>query len=148
MNRKRWPVLLAVAALVISVAGHTSAGDLYNKSAAPTKETPLPEAADIKALSVFPTGVTLKGADDAQHLVKEGRGRRLFPAAPDRSLLLLKAAGGMAHGGGKRTEAGSDEYRLIRRWIASGSPYGKPTDPKVTKISVLPEHRVMTRHNK
>jgi len=81
-------------------------------------------------------------------LVKEGRGRRLFPAAPDRSLLLLKAAGGMAHGGGKRTEVGSDEYRLMRRWIAAGMPFGKPTDPKVTRISVTPEHRVTTRQNK
>src|SRR5205823_5912462 len=85
---------------------------------------------------------------DYQTLVKEGRGRRLFPAAPDESLLLLKAAGGMAHGGGKRTEVGSDEYRLIRRWIAAGTPFGKPEDPKVTRISVTPEHRVMARHNK
>ncbi len=85
---------------------------------------------------------------DYMTLVKEGRGRRLFPAAPDRSLLLLKAAGGMAHGGGKRTEVGSDEYRLIRRWIAAGTPYGKPTDPKVTRISVTPDHRVMTLQGK
>jgi hypothetical protein len=80
-------------------------------------------------------------------LVKEGRGRRLFPAAPDSSLLLLKAAGGMAHGGGKRMEVGSDEYRLIRRWIVAGNPYGEKTDPVVTRISVFPEHRVMTRNN-
>jgi hypothetical protein len=85
---------------------------------------------------------------DFMTLVKEGRGRRLFPAAPDRSLLLLKAAGGMAHGGGKRMEVGSDEYRLVRRWIAAGMPFGKPTDPVVTKIVVTPEHRVMTRQNK
>jgi hypothetical protein len=84
---------------------------------------------------------------DFTALVKEARGRRLFPAAPDSSLLLLKAAGGMAHGGGKRMEVGSDEYRLIRRWIAAGTPYGEKTDPVVTHISVFPEHRVMTRHN-
>ena len=30
-------------------------------------------------------------SEDYEHLVKEGRGRRLFPAAPERSLLLLKA---------------------------------------------------------
>ncbi|HEY7309584.1 MAG TPA: DUF1549 domain-containing protein, partial [Gemmataceae bacterium] len=84
---------------------------------------------------------------DFNALVKEARGRRLFPAAPDSSLLLLKAAGGMAHGGGKRMEVGSDEYRLIRRWIAAGMPYGEKTDPVVTSISVTPEHRVMTRNN-
>jgi hypothetical protein len=84
---------------------------------------------------------------DFNALVKEGRGRRLFPAAPDSSLLLLKASGGMAHGGGKRMEVGSDEYRLIRRWIAAGMPYGEKSDPVVTRISVLPEHRVLTRNN-
>src|SRR5207253_11245265 len=85
---------------------------------------------------------------DYSALVKEARGRRLFPAAPDRSLLLLKAAGGVAHGGGKRLEVGSDEYRLIRRWIAAGMPVGSRTDPVVTRISVFPEHRVLTRNGR
>jgi hypothetical protein len=85
---------------------------------------------------------------DYTALVKEARGRRLFPAAPDNSLLLLKATGAVAHGGGKRMEVNSDEYRLIRRWIASGTPFGQKTDPVVTRISVFPDHRVMTRHNK
>jgi Protein of unknown function (DUF1553)/Protein of unknown function (DUF1549)/Bacterial Ig-like domain (group 2) len=85
---------------------------------------------------------------DYTALVKEARGRRLFPAAPDSSLLLTKAAGGIAHGGGKRMDLSSDEYRLIRRWIASGTPFGETTDPKVTKISVSPEHRILTRNNR
>jgi hypothetical protein len=85
---------------------------------------------------------------DYNALVREGRGRRLFPAAPANSLLLLKAAGAVAHGGGKRLEVGSDEYRLIRRWIASGMPFGEKTDPVVTRISVFPEHRVMSRNNR
>jgi hypothetical protein len=85
---------------------------------------------------------------DYTALVKEARGRRVFPAAPDQSLLLLKAAGVMAHGGGKRMEVGSDEYKLVRRWIAAGLPYGKPTDPVVTKISIFPDHRLMSRQNK
>src|SRR5581483_8369113 len=74
--------------------------------------------------------------------------RRLLPAAPDSSLLLLKASGGIAHGGGKRMEVGSDEYRMIRRWIASGMPFGEKTDPYVTSISVYPEHRVLSRNSK
>jgi Protein of unknown function (DUF1553)/Protein of unknown function (DUF1549) len=85
---------------------------------------------------------------DYAALVKEGRGRRVFPSASDHSLLLLKAVGVVAHGGGKRLEAGSDEYKLIRRWIAAGTPYGKPTDPTVTRLSIFPEHRVLTRQNK
>ena len=85
---------------------------------------------------------------DYAALVVEGRGRRLMPSAPDSSLFLLKATGAVPHGGGKKLEKDSDEYRLIRRWIAAGTPYGKPTDPTVTKITVYPEHRVTTRQNK
>jgi methionine-rich copper-binding protein CopC len=64
---------------------------------------------------------------DFTALVKEARGRRVFPAAPDYSLLLRKATGQLPHGGGKRMEAGSDEYKLIRRWIAAGMPMASPT---------------------
>lgn len=85
---------------------------------------------------------------DYSALVKEARGRRLFPAAPDNSLLLLKAVGAVAHGGGKRMEAGSDEYKLVRRWIAAGTPFGETTDPIVTKITVVPEHRILPRNNR
>jgi hypothetical protein len=85
---------------------------------------------------------------DYAALVKEARGRRVFPAAPDHSLLLLKPTGQLPHGGGKRLEIGSDEYKMLRRWIASGLPFGKPTDPSVTSIQVYPEHRLLTRQNK
>src|SRR5436305_14934354 len=44
-------------------------------------------------------------AEDYEYLVKEARGRRLMPAAPSHSLLLLKDTGTVPHGGGKRTEA-------------------------------------------
>jgi hypothetical protein len=82
---------------------------------------------------------------DYETLVKEGRGRRLFPAAPDASLLLQKAAAKLPHGGGKRLDPDSHEYRLIRRWIAVGMPVGKPADPKVERISVYPGERVLPR---
>jgi hypothetical protein len=85
---------------------------------------------------------------DFTSIVKEARGRRLMLSAPDSSLFLLKATGLVPHGGGKKMEKDSDEYRLVRRWIAAGTPYGKETDPTVAKITVFPEHRVMTRQNK
>ncbi len=85
---------------------------------------------------------------DYQTLVKENRGRRLFPAAPDSSLLLLKATGTIAHAGGKRMDVGSDEYKLLRRWIASGTPQGNEKDPTVAKITVEPAHQIMSRNNR
>jgi len=85
---------------------------------------------------------------DYMTLVKEGRGRRLFPANPDASLFLMKATGRAPHGGGKKMEPDSDEYKVVRRWIAAGMPWGGENDPAVTKISVWPEHRVMPRGGK
>ena len=84
---------------------------------------------------------------DYMTLLKESRGRRLMPAAPDQSLFLLKGAGVVPHGGGKKMDVGSEEYKLLRRWIAAGMPYGQPNDPKVAKVTVFPEGRVVDRQS-
>ncbi|MFO0809465.1 MAG: DUF1549 and DUF1553 domain-containing protein [Gemmataceae bacterium] len=85
---------------------------------------------------------------DYAALVKESRGRRLFPAAPEASLLLLKATGTVAHGGGRKMELESDEYRLVRRWIAAGMPFGDPSDAVVTHLRVEPSNRTLSRQNR
>jgi hypothetical protein len=82
---------------------------------------------------------------DYETLVKEGRGRRLFPSVPEQSLLLLKAIAKVPHGGGRRLEPGSHEYRLIARWIGAGMPVGKASDPTVARIEIYPDSRVMAR---
>lgn len=81
--------------------------------------------------------------DDYEFLVKESRGRRIFPPAPDKSLLLTKPIGASPHGGGKRMEKDSYEYRMIRRWIEKGMPYGLDSDPVVTSIQCYPAGRVL-----
>ncbi|QDU25788.1 Bacterial Ig-like domain (group 2) [Anatilimnocola aggregata] len=83
--------------------------------------------------------------EDFEFLVKEGRGRRLFPAAPDQSLLLLKATARLPHGGGQRIDFDSPAYRVLKRWVEQGMPYGKETDPYVTHIEVQPTERLMER---
>ncbi len=85
--------------------------------------------------------------DDYEFLVKEDRGRRVFPPAPEESLLLRKAIGEMPHGGGARITRDSDEYRLLVRWISQGMPYGQADDPVVTGITCLPEARIMDRQS-
>ena len=80
---------------------------------------------------------------DYDALVKQGRGRRVFPAAPDHSLLLQKASGQTTHGGGQRLEAGSEAYRLIRRWIVQGMPRGTTNDPRVVSVEVFPRERLL-----
>ncbi|MEQ9408363.1 MAG: DUF1553 domain-containing protein [Fuerstiella sp.] len=81
--------------------------------------------------------------DDFEFLRKESRGRRIFPAAPGQSLLLTKATGLSPHGGGKRMDADSYEYRTLVSWIEQGMPYGSADDPYVTAIQCYPESRVL-----
>lgn len=78
---------------------------------------------------------------DYAALTQEGRGRRVLPALPERSLLLAKASGGIPHGGGVRIDRSSDEYGTLRDWIAAGLPFGSPADPRVVSITVSPRER-------
>jgi Protein of unknown function (DUF1553)/Protein of unknown function (DUF1549) len=75
---------------------------------------------------------------DHNAIVKEARGRRLFAADVDNSLLLLKASGAVPHGGGKKLPNGSAEYELLKRWIAAGTPRTPKDAPKLTRVTVTP----------
>ena len=83
--------------------------------------------------------------EDYEHLTREARGRRIFPAAPERSLLLQKGTALLPHGGGKRLEVDSDDYKLLVRWITQGMPYGPSTDPTVERVEVIPAERSLPR---
>ena len=67
--------------------------------------------------------LSLRGEDDRfdhRALVRDQLGRRLNELDPDASLLLLKAIGRVPHGGGRRFDVDSLEYRTL----AIGSPRG------------------------
>ena len=83
-------------------------------------------------------------AADYESLIHEGRGRRLFPAVPGQSLLLAKASNRVPHGGGRRLEEDSIEYRRLLRWVVSGVPKGADDAVQVVRIEVHPKQRVMT----
>jgi hypothetical protein len=80
---------------------------------------------------------------DYAALTKESRGRRVLVTAPEHSLLLTKASGAVAHGGGLRIKRTSAEYETLRGWIAAGLPYGEATDPRVTEVRVEPRERLL-----
>jgi hypothetical protein len=80
---------------------------------------------------------------DRLALLEEGRGRRIFPAAPDESLILKKASASVPHGGGLRIQKASPEYRLLRDWIAAGAPEGDLAAPRIASIAVMPRERQM-----
>jgi hypothetical protein len=80
--------------------------------------------------------------EDYDHLVLEGRGRRLFPAAPEQSLLLRKVSGRTPHRGGIPLPPESNGYRLLKRWIAQGTPRGDASI-QLQALRVIPgEHRL------
>ncbi|MBW3543916.1 MAG: DUF1549 domain-containing protein, partial [Planctomycetes bacterium] len=91
--------------------------------------------------------ISLLGFDpqfDYDALTKEGRGRRVFPAHPERSLLLEKPSGRVAHGGGIRLKPDSDGYRILYRWIASGARRAIPGTPELVAVNVEPSERVLS----
>ncbi|HUY91831.1 MAG TPA: DUF1549 and DUF1553 domain-containing protein [Pirellulales bacterium] len=84
---------------------------------------------------------------DYDAIVRESRGRRLFPASPAHSLLLLKATGTLAHGGGARLREASDDYRTLLAWIEQGAQPSRADEPKLARITVTPERHVFdSRH--
>jgi hypothetical protein len=80
---------------------------------------------------------------DFDALVKQGRGRRLQPAAPERSLLLRKATGDLPHGGGRRLAHDDHRYRRVLRWISEGAAWHDAGDHRVISISVKPDNLVL-----
>ncbi len=92
--------------------------------------------------------LSLLGSDptlDHDSLVREGRGRRVFPAAPGSSLMLLKASHQLSHGGGKRFDRGSAEYRTIERWIGQGMPFQADREPVLESLELRPKAAILQR---
>ena len=81
---------------------------------------------------------------DYEAIALEDRGRRLFPAVPDESLILKKSVNAVPHGGGARLKTDSDAYRLIRTWIVNGAPASSPDAPRIVNLNVTPAEHVFT----
>jgi len=81
--------------------------------------------------------------EDYEHIVKEAKGRRVFPPAPEQSLLITKAANLTPHGGGQKLEPGSASYQTLVRWISEGMAFSHPDDPKLAAIEVQPDRLTM-----
>lgn len=81
--------------------------------------------------------------EDYEAIVKQSKGRRVFPPAPEESLLITKGAAIVPHTGGKKIEPGSEAYQTLVRWIAEGMPYTQPNEPALTGIAVEPPRATM-----
>ncbi|MEQ8789560.1 MAG: DUF1549 and DUF1553 domain-containing protein [Pirellulaceae bacterium] len=91
--------------------------------------------------------LSLRGYDplyDYAAFTDDVAARRFNRAAPDQSLMLLKASGSIPHVGGVRTEVGSRYYDMLRTWIADGVKFDGDS-PRVKSIEVLPRNPIVPR---
>ena len=75
--------------------------------------------------------------EDFLRLTREHAGRRIDPDRPVESLFLRKPARQLEHEGGRRLPLDSEEYRIVRDWIAAGAPRG-PANLRVESVEVTP----------
>jgi hypothetical protein len=90
--------------------------------------------------------LSLFGAEaesDYAQVVRAEAGRRINRAEPTKSLILLKAAGVIPHGGGRVIKNTSSDYKLLRRWIASGAPLDIVEQSKIATLLVTPSERTI-----
>lgn len=81
--------------------------------------------------------------EDYEAIVKQGKGRRVFPPAPEESLLITKGAAIVPHTGGRQIEPGSEAYKTLVRWIGEGMNYASANEPKVASLEVQPGRQTM-----
>ncbi len=92
--------------------------------------------------------LSLAGFDpdlDYQQIAKLAWGRRLSVTNPKKSLLLTKPLMWVPHGGGKRLDVKSPEYKTLLQWVREGANAPTTDDPSVTKLEVFPAERILEK---
>jgi hypothetical protein len=90
--------------------------------------------------------LSLRGQDpdlDWVALTRDQGGRRINLLEPDKSLMILKPTGAVAHEGGKRFAPGSPEYEIVMRWLREGAPNSGRDGPSLVSLEVTPLEKVM-----
>src|SRR5262245_530128 len=77
-------------------------------------------------------------SDDHFVLTRQAGARRVDRQEPEKSLFLQKPLRKLPHGGGKKLEEESDDYRLLLDWITAGSSGPLPDDLNLDRIEILP----------
>jgi hypothetical protein len=90
--------------------------------------------------------LSLRGYDpdtDYDTLTRQAVGRRVVMSDPAASLILQKPSFAIPHGGGKRFDKTSLEYRVIQEWIAAGVPPPSTKDTEIRGLEVFPAAAVL-----
>jgi hypothetical protein len=77
-------------------------------------------------------------AGDYYRLTRAIVGRRVDVAVPEKSLLLEKSVGSVAHTGGKLFDTNHDDYRTLLNWVKAGAPDDAPGTPEPVGVELLP----------
>ena len=83
---------------------------------------------------------------DYKEVVSDSRGRRVFPALPEDSLILQKATVRIHHEGGQRFEPDSESAKTIAEWIRQGMPYETPNQPALAGIEITPDEKTYRKN--
>lgn len=89
--------------------------------------------------------LSLRGYDpifDIRAFTDDLEARRINLASPTDSLMLMKAAEEVSHGGGTLTTTENTYYHIMKNWIAAGAKLN-PAANKVTSIRIIPENPVL-----
>ncbi|MFM7594503.1 MAG: DUF1549 domain-containing protein, partial [Isosphaeraceae bacterium] len=85
---------------------------------------------------------------DHESLVSDARGRRVFLANPEQSLILLKATSRLPHGGGKVMEEAAEDYKILSQWINEGARGPQPDDPTIAGIELEQREKTLKFHDR
>jgi len=91
--------------------------------------------------------LSLRGTDDLFDLrayTDDLKSRRVNLAAPEQSLILLKAIAEVPHKGGQVALPGDAHYQIISSWISKGTPL-KRDAARVASIKIIPENPIVPR---
>ncbi len=80
---------------------------------------------------------------DHAQIVQSAEGRRVVLSDPERSILIMKPALLMEHGGGERIKPNGREFDRFKRWLEDGAPEASVKDPEAASIEVWPARRTM-----
>ena len=80
--------------------------------------------------------------DDYAALLRAAGGRRVNLLDVDASLVLLKPTARLPHGGGKRTDVGSPEFQILRRWLQQGANLDDVEQSRVIQYRISPREKV------
>ncbi|MDA7618057.1 DUF1549 and DUF1553 domain-containing protein [Verrucomicrobia bacterium] len=84
---------------------------------------------------------------DYGEILHGARGRRIFPANPSKSLLLMKPMLQVPHEGGSPLKDHPLWHSILVEWIAAGMPYHHTSMPALSRLEIFPEEARIRRNS-